>query len=479
MKRRQLLCALLALCFVLSWIPARAAAAAPIAGPENFTWSFDEATGTLTITGTGDLPDYTVDSAAPWAAHSARITSVVISEGITGVGSMAFSGHFTAITSVTLPSTLTKIGNQAFAGCMSLKTIAFPAGLAQIGDSAFTQCYALTQIGLPASLTHIGAFSFSMCYGLSEVAVPSGTVTIGRGAFAECSNLSEVTFSETVTEIGQLAFAATGLVDVTVPENVTKIGTNAFGGCPELTNVTILNPQCELEEYILGEEGTAATISGFAGSTAQTHAVSCGYGFKEMDKCAIYGHVLEQTGFAATCADRGFTRYTCTVCGYSYEDSYVNALGHSFGDWIQIKAPTTTQAGEAQRTCDTCGEKEYMDIPKLDPEPTDPAPTDPTDPTEETVPVTEPPETTAPTDPTELETQPPTDPTAPTDPEAPKPSGKGSPWGWIFVILLILAAGGGGAAWYFLVYRKQPVGKFSGYYDESEEYDEPEDPEEE
>ncbi len=463
MKRRQLLCALLALCFALSWIPARATTVEPFVGPETYNWAFDEATGTLNITGTGDMPSFTADNSPPWLLHSGSITTVVIGEGITGIGDMAFSESFKAVTSVTLPSTLTKIGNYAF-----------------------YQCYGLREITLPGSLTQISEYAFSRCSSLSKVVIPSGTVSIGKGAFAGCGNLSEVTFSGTVAEIGQIAFAETGLVDVTVPENVTKIGTNAFGACPKLTNVAILNPQCELEEYILGEyilEGeNAATISGFAGSTAQSHAKACGYSFRELDRCSLYGHTYEQTGFAATCEDRGYTRYSCTVCGYCYENSYIDALGHSFGDWVQVKAPTSTQPGEAQRTCERCGEREYMDVPKLNPDPTDPAPTtpaDPTDPTEETAPDTEPDATVAPTDPTQPDTQPSTDP-EPTVPAEPKPPRKSSPWGWIVGIVLILVAGGGAAAWYFLIYQKQPVGKFSGYHhEENDDYGEPEEPDEE
>ena len=41
---------------------------------------------------------------------------------------------------------------------------------------------------------------------------------------------------------------------------------------------------------------------------------------------------------APTCTERGFTTYTCSICGDSYVDNYVDALGH---DWIDTTTPPT------------------------------------------------------------------------------------------------------------------------------------------
>lgn len=63
-----------------------------------------------------------------------------------------------------------------------------------------------------------------------------------------------------------------------------------------------------------------------------------------------------------TCTARGYTTRTCSLCGYSYKDSYVSAKGHSYGDWTQVKAPDCTVAGQEQRTCKTCKGTEKRDI---------------------------------------------------------------------------------------------------------------------
>ncbi len=65
---------------------------------------------------------------------------------------------------------------------------------------------------------------------------------------------------------------------------------------------------------------------------------------------------------APTCTEQGYTTHTC-VCGYEFVDSYVAALGHSFGDWTETKAPKCEEAGEAKRVCSVCEHSETKQIP--------------------------------------------------------------------------------------------------------------------
>ena len=56
---------------------------------ENLTWALDDR-GTLTISGTGDMNQYSSSTRAPWYSQRTKITSVVIDEGATSVGAYAF-----------------------------------------------------------------------------------------------------------------------------------------------------------------------------------------------------------------------------------------------------------------------------------------------------------------------------------------------------------------------------------------------------
>ncbi|MBQ8549093.1 MAG: dockerin type I repeat-containing protein, partial [Lachnospiraceae bacterium] len=64
-----------------------------------------------------------------------------------------------------------------------------------------------------------------------------------------------------------------------------------------------------------------------------------------------------------TCTEQGYTTYTCSICGESYNGNYVSATGHSLGEWYLHKAPTTSEAGEERRDCANCDYYESPEVP--------------------------------------------------------------------------------------------------------------------
>lgn len=74
-------------------------------------------------------------------------------------------------------------------------------------------------------------------------------------------------------------------------------------------------------------------------------------------------HSYVTTVVEPTCENRGYTVYTCTKCGHTYTGDYVDATGHSYGEWIVTREPTDSTTGQRERTCSVCKEKEVEIIP--------------------------------------------------------------------------------------------------------------------
>ncbi len=121
---------------------------------------------------------------------------------------------------------------------------------------------------------------------------------------------------------------------------------------------------CECGVKIASGEEIAPLGHSF-GQWEQIKAPSCteeGEERRECENCdhfetrpvAITEHAYEAVVTAPTCTEDGYTTYTCTECGASYVGDKVEALGHSFGQWEQTKAPSCTEEGEERRECEIC-----------------------------------------------------------------------------------------------------------------------------
>ena len=93
---------------------------------EGLIWSFSSTTNTLTISGTGAMADYDADS-QPWAAFKTDITTVIIEDGVTAVGSNAFNGCTDLEIAYFLPTAVPTMQGNVFDGCTSLDAIVVPA----------------------------------------------------------------------------------------------------------------------------------------------------------------------------------------------------------------------------------------------------------------------------------------------------------------------------------------------------------------
>ena len=225
----------------------------------DLTWTYDPATGALTITGSGVMDDYDQFDER-WGGN--EIKSVVLPDGLTHIGDYAFN-ECSSIVSVNIPGTVTSIGDDAFCGCRaltslvipdsvtsvpyslcwgcySLKSVTIGSSVTNIRDYAFRECYSLTSVVIPDSVTYIGDNAFRDCISLMSVTLGSSLNQIYWGAFDGCYSLASVNIPASVTEIAQYAFYdCSSLKSVTIPDSVETIETDAFDGCLSLESITV------------------------------------------------------------------------------------------------------------------------------------------------------------------------------------------------------------------------------------------------
>ncbi|MCD7861819.1 MAG: leucine-rich repeat domain-containing protein, partial [Oscillospiraceae bacterium] len=107
---------------------------------DDLTWVLEN--GVLTISGTGEMKDYSIPQYVPWNESTSSITTVIIEDGVTTIGCNAFNRC--KLTSITIPDSVTYIGDWAFCVCSSLTSVTIGHGVTTIGDWAFYECSSLT-----------------------------------------------------------------------------------------------------------------------------------------------------------------------------------------------------------------------------------------------------------------------------------------------------------------------------------------------
>ncbi len=263
-------------------------------GPLN--WNYDTGTKTLTITGTGAMPDFTIANRPPWEKTTNPIEKIVIEAGVKSVGAYAFRNS-AVLTSVTLPAGVQTIGEAAFNDCAALTSVTLPEGVQTIGKYAFSGCSALTSITLPGSVTAIGEQALGNCTALTDITVgwaapldiqanvfhpsvtlqniklhvPAGRTKAYRGkdVWKTFGKITDGTITNSPLDATQtwweyddatrtLTVSGTGAMPdfnsfddqpwkdvrekiktVVIEAGVTSIGNKAFTGCEVLTSVTL------------------------------------------------------------------------------------------------------------------------------------------------------------------------------------------------------------------------------------------------
>lgn len=192
--------------------------------------------GVLTITGSGEIPDYTDAFMPPWYSVASDVSTIVVGEGITRIGDLAFFGCENA-QSALLGSTVTEIGSRAFKNCKKLSRIDLPAGLLSIGEAAFESCESLQTILLPEGLQSIGHYAFNWA-GLTSITIPATVTDMGMVAFAYCQSLVRAKVLCPLTKLPDWTFyGCTALKDLFLPETLEQTGQKALDDCGRLSAI--------------------------------------------------------------------------------------------------------------------------------------------------------------------------------------------------------------------------------------------------
>ena len=118
--------------------------------------------GTMEITGTGAMPNYSSHNGQPWYSFNNMITKIVIGKDITAVGNYNFC-YAQNVAEIVFEegSKLQSVGILSFFNNPKIVTVTLPETVASIGAYAFGECFALESLYIPQSTGYIYFSAFN------------------------------------------------------------------------------------------------------------------------------------------------------------------------------------------------------------------------------------------------------------------------------------------------------------------------------
>lgn len=322
--------------------------------------------------------------------------------GVQYIGREAFNNS--ACESIVLPDSVRYVGSNAFSA-PNIRAIHLNDGLRALDEGAFFTYGKGSGVTIPASVTYIGAQAFGYCpiepddpfAGLTRIDgfVIRGTAGSAAQAYAE---ENEFTFRT------DAACTAHDYVTETVAATCLSGGFTRRT-CAVCGDVTVTARGSAAAHTAVANDDIAATCDR-PGATGGTHCGFCGQALTAPTEVAALGHdwvvAVEEYEHSAyygmtrhycrrcalkwydngsahthdysyqvsvkypTCTAQGYTTHTC-VCGDSYRDSYVGALGHEYVDGVCTRCGANAPDPQpGTQPCDggaQCPGRGFIDMP--------------------------------------------------------------------------------------------------------------------
>ncbi len=308
----------------------------------NITWSYDEISKTLTISGYGNMDDYEAEFLCLSVDCFHTVAPLPSCEACVWNASERFLV-------LTYPDTPWKEFSE------DIQCVVVGKDITRIGQNAFIGCPELSKLIIMNPECEIPPEQLNAYHGVYHDYVGVDTKIYGY----ENSTAEDYTQYVYWFQNAHNNFGAKCACDAPV------VITNEFTTCTERSTSYASCSECAdrlwitywaVREHKYKAVVTAPTCTE-GGYTTNTCTV-CGDS-NISDEVEALGHSYEAVVTAPTCTESGYTTNTCTVCGDSNISDEIEALGHSYE--AIITATTCTTGGFTTNICALCGDSYISD----------------------------------------------------------------------------------------------------------------------
>lgn len=289
--------------------------------------------GTIEITGSGEMRNYSKRHLAPWHGYVSEIESISLSHDMTSIGAYAFAGCKNLSGDLEISSEIKSIGENAFSGC-GINDYYFEGDAPEIAASAFDSDSDTLHYNAEASGWDVD--ENGNLNGIHAEPITDDIASGFCGAENGGKNLSWVIDKEGVLTVSGEGKMADWIEETQVPwyaykaqikalvleEGITHIGDYAFSGCDSITGELVLPESLEWIGWYAFQKCT-----GFTGDIVIPENVTT-LGEWAFHKCTGFDGNLIIKGNITRIGNQAF--YNCTGLNGSVT---VPASVKTLGDW--------------------------------------------------------------------------------------------------------------------------------------------------